>query len=115
MANKEQLYKLYSDNLEILRTDPRLKIPSNESNIFVCPMCLRILQESDLQNKQITPEHIPPQKLGGKARTLTCKECNNWAGSELDSQLVRLFDFNHFLHGKSNNIINMFANYAAKS
>ncbi|NVO84228.1 hypothetical protein [Hymenobacter terrestris] len=36
----------------------------------------------------LTIEHAPPESLGGSGGTLTCKECNSTAGTEIDAYLV---------------------------
>lgn len=56
-----------------------------------CPLCLAVFGEDviDLDEPQLTEEHIIPGELGGKLITLTCKRCNNLHGAELDSHLVQ--------------------------
>jgi hypothetical protein len=45
---------------------------------------------------------VPPKSLGGKARTLTCKECNNHARSQLESHLKRKLQMEEFFKGYPN-------------
>ena len=45
----------------------------------VCPLCLTAMAERDA-----TLEHVPSKKIDGKGIHLTCKTCNNSAGSSLD-------------------------------
>ena len=40
-------------------------------------------------SKIVAKEHILPSALGGKLTTLTCRECNNSAGTNLESHLVQ--------------------------
>jgi hypothetical protein len=67
-----------------------------KSGLVWCPMCLKELgRESAEQVPAIpavdwlTEEHIIPQSANGKEVTLTCKACNNEAGSEIDSQFAQ--------------------------
>jgi hypothetical protein len=55
-------------------------------NTFICPICLKTFDISDYDN--ITIEHVPPKKLGGRPLLLTCKDCNNVCGSNLDVHLI---------------------------
>lgn len=68
---------------------------------MLCPLCFTPMPEEwiDLEEPQITEEHIIPDMLGGTAVTLTCKRCNNTHGTELDSHLVQMIRFHDFLAG----------------
>jgi len=39
--------------------------------------------------EQLTAEHVPPEKVGGKELLLTCAPCNNRAGTRLDADADR--------------------------
>jgi hypothetical protein len=62
---------------------------------FICPICLKLFSENDLDIElanHLTLEDAPPYSLGGKANTLTCKKCNNEAGSKIDAHLFELLN-----------------------
>ena len=77
----EILYESYSTNLEWYK--PELK------DLFVCPLCFRIFDRDALVDGTLTIEHIIPSSIGGRLTTLTCRDCNNQAGSELEANLVQ--------------------------
>jgi hypothetical protein len=90
----ERLFDFYSKNLNAVKRHPRVHVELegdgiDENDMFICPLCFKAFPREAVRSKDITLEHIPPDSLGGKARTLTCRACNNWAGHELDSQLVK--------------------------
>ena len=53
--------------------------------IYPCPICLVPFTIEALATKQLSVEHVPPDSLGGRELLLTCKSCNNLAGSKLDA------------------------------
>lgn len=55
---------------------------------YLCPLCFSLVTPEQLaaNNTIISVEHVPPGSIGGKPMCLTCKPCNNWAGTYLDSQ-----------------------------
>ncbi len=99
----EKFFDLYSTNLTMLREAlaPQLQIEPVVDGIMFCPICLRIFSREDLKHGDLTLEHIPPEKLGGKVRTVTCRKCNNYAGTELDSHLVQKSRLDTFSSGNS--------------
>jgi hypothetical protein len=45
---------------------------------------------------KLSLEHVPSKRLGGRSLLLTCKQCNNVAGTRLEGEMTRfeeLFDF----------------------
>ena len=71
----------------------RLVLPTDT---YICPVCHRGLDLTELQNDEVTFEHAPPKNQGGKEVALTCRTCNQAAGEKLDEQLRRQelsFDF----------------------
>ena len=56
---------------------------------FVCPICLDFFPRTKDFDQNVSIEHIVPSALAGKVTTLTCRQCNNTAGTELDSHLVQ--------------------------
>ncbi len=82
MAPKlETLLARYEADLQRLSPSARRK--------FVCPICLESLVWTEHLRRDITIEHIVPKSLAGRMTTLTCKKCNNTAGTELESHLVQ--------------------------
>src|SRR4051812_31357623 len=100
---KSNLFKKYSQNLEWFKNHPEIKFKPDFSNGCMCPLCLDIFFEGDLDSNienPLTLEHVPPASLGGKGRLLTCKKCNSISGHDLDAHLLnRLLemDFHSFL------------------
>jgi hypothetical protein len=95
-AKRERItrfYQTYSSNLSLLV--PEL------TDVFACPLCFGIFGREALDAEFITEEHIIPRKLGGKLTTLTCKDCNNQDGSQLDSHLVSEFRTRDKIEGLS--------------
>lgn len=100
---KLRIFKVFSQNLEWITKHPTFTGNLKASNNYICPICLRIFDESSLEqgiNNPLTIEHVPPEALGGKSKLLTCKECNSKSGHLLDGQLYKLLlqmDFDSFL------------------
>jgi hypothetical protein len=59
----------------------------------VCPICLDAFTREDLDAGRLTLEHVPPASAGGVEMCLTCKDCNNTAGSTVDAALAELAEF----------------------
>lgn len=72
-------------------------VPSNK-NIFVCPLCLQEFSYNLID--ELTKEHVPPSTLGGVVKTLTCKKCNNGAGSLLESKLKNFLHLKKYFSGE---------------
>jgi len=89
----ERFFDLYSSNLSF--HDPSLK------DIFVCPLCFRKFSRDAIRSHELTIEHVIPESIGGKLKTLTCQECNNPDGSAIDSHLVQRLRMEDKLEGKS--------------
>ena len=59
---------------------------------YPCPICLRGFPTPS----GLTIDHFPPRSQGGKSVVLTCAECNNRAGHELEADIKpaeSLYDF----------------------
>jgi hypothetical protein len=52
---------------------------------YACPSCLGLYAPKAVASGVLTIEDVPPKALGGRPMLLTCKQCNNNAGSELDA------------------------------
>jgi hypothetical protein len=57
--------------------------------VYVCPICDRGFRRPAVEAGVLTAEHVPPDSLGGRELLLTCKDCNNTAGTELDAHARR--------------------------
>lgn len=64
---------------------------TNMAGAYICPLCIRAFDRKALA--LLTKEDAPPRALGGRPIALTCKECNNAAGTNLDSQMVAELNF----------------------
>lgn len=58
-------------------------LPDNRE-LYVCPLCLKGFGPKALEAGFLTIEDVPPRHAGGRPMVLTCRECNNWSGAELD-------------------------------
>ena len=48
---------------------------------YVCPICLRLVDETALETGDLTEEHVPPKSVGGSVLVLTCRDRNASAGA----------------------------------
>lgn len=53
----------------------------------VCPWCLTGFLPAALDLGSLTRDHAPPRSLGGAPLVLTCRKCNNSAGSRLNAHM----------------------------
>lgn len=63
---------------------------------YVCPLCMCGFAPQAVDRGLLSKEHVPPRSNGGKKMVLTCKPCNNAAGSSADSHarsMEDIFDF----------------------
>jgi hypothetical protein len=97
----KSLFERYVQNWNLVKNLPGVHVEPDVDNIFMCPLCFKLCSQKGLETKLISLEHVPPRKLGGKVRTLTCTECNNSHGSELDSQLIQKLKVDDFFSGTS--------------
>lgn len=103
---RKQLFDKYSSNLHFLVLND--KVPENIDVVddsYICPICLKSFLEIDLDQDVENPlslEDAPPKSLGGSQIVLTCEECNNGMGKDIDWHLterLRELDFHHFYVG----------------
>lgn len=100
---KHKLFELFSKNLEFVKQHPKIEFKPDFKNGYICPLCFDVFFKENLANSSenfLTLEDIPPIKLGGKVRALTCKKCNSSAGHTLDNNLLNKLteiDFQSFL------------------
>jgi hypothetical protein len=60
------------------------------SEVYVCPECTKPFTIADLNNDQLTLEHVPPSSVGGHAICLTCRAWNSRAGHTFDYAVAEL-------------------------
>lgn len=56
---------------------------------YACPLCLALFASEAIEAGELTDEDVPPKALGGRPLILTCKRCNNGAGTRLDAHAER--------------------------
>ena len=105
---RKRIFDLYSDNLIKVQKvyDFKLGFETETGpqfitdNLYVCPLCADGFMENMLdQNKKnpLTLEDLPPKSVGGKAKILTCKKCNNTSGTQLDKLIINSLESESFL------------------
>jgi HNH endonuclease len=82
---RKGLFDLYSKQLELY--DSRFK------DVFFCPICTRGFSREALTgpNPALSLAHVIPKSLGGRLCTLSCTQCNNDNGHEIETFLVERF------------------------
>jgi len=97
----EYYFNRYAQNWEIIKQHINPKLQPDLTDVFLCPICFerRAYLREAIYEDLLSLEHIPPEKLGGQVRTLTCKECNNRAGTELDRHFILEQNFKEFAMG----------------
>jgi hypothetical protein len=61
------------------------------TGVYACPICTDEFTRIDAERGELlTLEDVPPKSVGGKPLCLTCRTCNNTAGSVLDAALADL-------------------------
>jgi len=95
---REEAHRLFAQLSKDL-----VHVTADFPNKILCPLCLGPFSEDgiDLDDPEITIEHIIPERLGGKTlTTLTCKKtCNNRHGSKLESHLIQMLRCQDSLSG----------------
>jgi hypothetical protein len=89
---REKIFKLYSANLNEIKSHPSISFNPDFENGYICPLCFDVFFEKDLlidSKNPLTLEDVPPKSLGGNPKILTCKECNSKSGHELDNHLLK--------------------------
>lgn len=82
------IFEKYRDNLNFLIENNLIdKKFHSFKNHYICPICLNPYNKIDEQTP-LTLEDAPQKSVGGKKNTLTCKKCNNEAGTKIDHHLI---------------------------
>ena len=73
--------------------------------IYFCPLCLKnhiiALESGIYYTSEFSLDHYPPQNVGGKDTILTCKTCNNNAGT-YEVELEKKMDYEALKNYSSN-------------
>jgi hypothetical protein len=101
------IFKKYAKHLQFLKDNGLLQIDLKYDETYICPVCtvqfsIDALDQSS--ENPLTLEDAPPKSLGGKAGVLTCRNCNNTCGHQIDHHLTsRLHEIDHkkFIPGVS--------------
>lgn len=83
-AKRMEIFDTYAANLA-------LYVPQY-GGLYACPLCLRTFTKEALATGDLTDEHIVPESVGGRMTILTCKPCNNSAGTAIDAHWQRRID-----------------------
>lgn len=94
-AKREKLFDYFSKNLATVKRHPKLHLTPEFEDGVICPMCFKLFTREGLSSDfddRLTLEDVPPIALGGQPLLLTCKVCNNKAGSQLEAHLTRMLE-----------------------
>jgi hypothetical protein len=95
IEKRQRLFDLYSKHFAL--GDPERR------EMFVCPLCCTGFTREDCagKNPRLSLAHFISQKLGGKDSdcTLTCTDCNNGVGTNLEAALVERWKADDFAAG----------------
>lgn len=80
------------------RTFPQLRARLPHAS-YVCPLCDVAFPRDAVDAGVLTEEHVPPLKFKGRPLVLTCRRCNNTAGTKLDAHARRKENIAEILAG----------------
>lgn len=83
MPQIEPLYNKFITHIELLRN---ANILTEMDNDYICPICLRKFSKEQIS--ALSLEDAPQDSLGGHKIAITCKDCNNSCGHNIDIHLV---------------------------
>lgn len=81
MAITTAKFDIYKYHIERLK---KLGVNTIEAQ-YICPFCKKLFTSDQLD--ELSEEHAPQNALGGAKVAVTCKECNNGYGGNIDSDL----------------------------
>lgn len=92
---------LIAEVLKSMKTDFENVKPDGHEEV-VCPLCLRPFTHGRGSKRRPSAEHIRPSSLGGTLEfpVITCTECNNAHGRQLEAHLTKAMYAFDFLDGK---------------
>jgi len=106
LKRKRRLFRKFSGQLLLLQANGMINYPFIYPDPYICPICLREFSEDHLNEDKyenfLTAEDAPPDSLGGTKVALTCRECNNSCGQQIDwhlSEALRSIDDSRFYKG----------------
>lgn len=76
------------------------QLPDSE-DYYACPCCLTCYPRHAVATGELTEEHVPPRRLGGRGMLLTCATCNNRSGTDFDRHAATQSDADDFVHRRS--------------
>jgi hypothetical protein len=68
---------------------------------YACPLCLTAYGRDAFEGGVFSDEHVPPRTAGGRVLVLTCRRCNNTAGTAMDADAAGREAVHDFLVGRS--------------
>ena len=112
LERKRQIFKKFSGQLLLLHANGLLDWQFKYPDPYICPICRREFSEDHLNEDKysnfLTAEDAPPAALGGSKIALTCRECNNRCGQQIDWHLIealRAIDASRFYKGSKQSAI----------
>jgi hypothetical protein len=87
-TTKQRWFAKGEESLRRLSGDLAARLGEGVKGAYVCPLCVRPFSLEALGSGELTAEHVPPDKLGGRPLVLTCRKCNNEAGTQADAHAV---------------------------
>ncbi|WP_326663476.1 hypothetical protein [Streptomyces canus] len=69
-------------------------------DFYACPCCLVAYPREAVSDDRLSIEDVPPKSVGGRPLLLTCKQCNNNAGSVFDSHAATRAEAEDFMRGR---------------
>lgn len=94
---RDYIIELYAHQLATIPFISSDGVEFHMVDAFICPICLRPFAIDSIDT--LTLEHVPPASVGGKPILVTCKECNNNLGADIDvclmNELEILHNINH--------------------
>jgi len=112
-AIRLKIFNAFSRNLDLIseRYDISFGLKSkNEdvvkiNNFYICPLCRNGFFKDRLAQtlkNPLTIEDLPPKSVGRRHLILTCKKCNNTAGSKLDRLIPKQIKAQSFFRENPN-------------
>lgn len=81
-TKKQRWFDLGSANYALVKPG------TSEVALYPCPICLELFTRDAVHDGRLTAEDVPPKSLGGRPWLLTCKKCNNFAGTTVDADAL---------------------------
>ncbi len=65
--------------------------------VYLCPLCIENFligfEKGLIPSTDFTLDHFPPESVGGSLKIITCKKCNNDAGSLYEAELIKKMNY----------------------